>query len=83
MDSNGTHVVQTLIKTFKEERLGYLIEEITVSDKVLLEVASNCHGICVIKALIDNVKTYKDLMASHLVKLSFELSSDPFGNYAI
>ena len=59
MDSNGTHVVQTIIKTFREERLAYLIEEVMVNEKILLEVACNCHGICVIKALIDHVKVDK------------------------
>jgi|688.fasta_scaffold435232_1 hypothetical protein len=59
MDSNGTHVVQAIIKTFREERLFYLIEELMVNEKILIEVACNCHGICVIKALIDNVKIKK------------------------
>lgn len=59
MDSNGTHVVQAIIKTFREERLSYLIEEVMVNEKILTEVACNCHGICVIKALIDNVKVKK------------------------
>jgi hypothetical protein len=59
MDSNGRHVVQTIIKTFREERFAYLIEEMMANEKILLEVACNCHGICVIKALIDRVKVNK------------------------
>ena len=83
MDSNGTHVLQAIIKTFREERLCHFLEEVTETDKTLLQVACNCHGICVIKALIEKIRSQKQSLISHLCKLSFELASDPFGNYAI
>jgi len=83
LDSNGTHVVQALIKNFREERIAGFVKEITASSKVLLQVSCNCHGICVVKALIDKTKTQRQNLQTLLVRLSPELAQDPFGNYAI
>ena len=82
-DSNGTHVVQAIIKNFREERIAGFVKEVTVSSKVLLQVACNCHGICVIKALIEKTKTYRQALQALLIRVSPELTQDPFGNYAI
>jgi hypothetical protein len=58
-DSNGTHVVQAIIKNFREERVAGFVKEITASDRIVMQVACNCHGICVIKALIEKLKTHR------------------------
>lgn len=86
LDSNGTHVIQSIVKYFREERLCGLLQELTVSDKNLLQVSSSCHGICVIKALIDKTKCKHPLFKQFqraLCRLSYELAQDPFGNYAL
>lgn len=83
MDSNGTHVVQAIIKHFREERVVGFAHEISSMDNVLLQVACNCHGICVLKALIDKLKTHRQVLSKSICRLSFELAQDPFGNYAI
>ena len=57
MDSNGTHVVQAIIKTLREERIGFIVSEVVSNEKLIMDVACNCHGICVIKALIEKTKS--------------------------
>jgi len=49
----------------------------------LMGAACNCHGICVVKALIDKIGAHQTQYAQLLIKKSFHLSLDPFGNFAI
>lgn len=82
-DSNGTHVVQAIIKHFREDRIAGFAKEVSSSEKTLMQVACNCHGICVLKALIDKTKLYRHQISSLICRLSRELALDPFGNFAI
>lgn len=48
-----------------------------------MQVACNCHGICVLKALIEKTKLHRQLLSSMICRLSHDLAQDPFGNFAI
>ena len=82
-NENGTHFIKKLISTFHEGLVKRIFEQVIKYFKVL---SVHKQGIIVIKNLMtkyqkDNYK--KRLIMANLLKDSYKLVQDKFGNYLI
>jgi hypothetical protein len=58
-DSNGTYVIQAIVKKFKDEHIQFIMSDVLTIESNLMGAACNCHGICVVKALIDKIGAHQ------------------------
>jgi len=83
MDSNGTHVVQRLLLTFKPQLTDLIYGPIVHN---LVEVAHHPYGLCVLKKCISQAQTqgrHHEQLLDQLSVHALDLVQSPYGNYAI
>lgn len=83
MDSNGTHVVQRLLLTFKPQLTDWIYGPIVNN---LVEVAHHPYGLCVLKKCISQAQAqgrHHDQLLNQLAVHALDLVQSPYGNYAI
>lgn len=81
-DSQGTHVIQNILKCFEESQRQWVLDEV---NEKFIELAMNNSGLCVIKLIITKTAKLQNraLLMKKLVANAIELAQNPYGNYAI
>lgn len=81
-DLHGTHVIEKLLLTYKEN-ISYPISSQIIQH--LMVLANHPHGLCTVKALITATtsKLNKDALAQAFADNALSYIQSPYGNYAI
>jgi len=81
-DSQGTHVVQNIIRCFPEHKREVIFEEVYAN---FFEAATRNYSVCVVKVLIAKTQNLgkREKLIKKIKDNIMELAQNPFGNYAI